>query len=209
MIDLYTWSTPNGRKISILLNELDVEYRVIPIDITKGDQFSPEFTAISPNGKIPAIVDHDIGLALMESAAIMIHLADKYGKFLPAQGLERMRVLQWLIWQVAGFGPSLGQAHHFMYYNPGVSEYTSRRLEKEVKRLYGVLDHELGLRQYIAEEYSIADMAIWPWVARHKRHGVDLGEFSSVRRWYNAIRTRPQVVAGFHVPHFEEEVPEA
>lgn len=209
MIELYTWSTPNGRKISILLNELDVEYKVIPIDITKGEQFTPHFAAISPNAKIPAIVDHENGLTLMESAAIMIYLADRFGRFLPASGSERMKVQQWLIWQVAGFGPTLGQAHHFMYYNPTASEYTSKRLETEVKRLYGVLDRQLQGDDFVAGEYSIADIAIWPWVARHRRHGINLEGFPSVRRWYSELRSRPQVVDGYHVPHFEEEVPEA
>ena len=164
MIDLYTWTTPNGRKVSILLEELGVPYEAHPIDIGKDDQFKPEFLKVSPNNKIPAIVDRDTGVALMESGAIMIYLADKSGKFLPKEGEPRYRVIEWLMWQMGGFGPMLGQAHHFLHFNKGKAPYAEDRYRNETRRLYGVLDRRLQGRAFVADDYSIADMAIWPWV---------------------------------------------
>ena len=160
MIDLYTWVTPNGRKVSILLEELGLAYEVHPIDIGKDDQFKPEFLAVSPNNKIPAIMDRDNGLKLMESGAILIYLADKTQKFLPATGEPRYRTIEWLMWQMGGVGPFLGQAHHFLHFNKGKAPYAEERFRKEARRLYGVLDRRLDGRAFVADDYSIADMAI-------------------------------------------------
>lgn len=209
MIDLYTWSTPNGRKVSILLEELGLPYEVHPIDITKGEQFRPEFLEISPNNRIPAIVDRDTGLHLMESGAIMIYLAEKAGRLLPAQPQDRIRVLEWLMWQMGGVGPMLGQAHHFLHYNPGRSEYAENRYHAEAKRLYGVLDRRLTGRDHVAGEYSIADIAIWPWVARFGYQRIDLADYPQVLRWYRAMAARPAVQRGYRVPDHGDTVPEA
>ncbi|MGC6474859.1 MAG: glutathione S-transferase N-terminal domain-containing protein, partial [Candidatus Puniceispirillaceae bacterium] len=168
MIDFYTWTTPNGRKVSILLEELGADYKAHAIDIGKGEQHAPAFLAISPNNKIPAIHDHDTGMSIMESAAIMIYLAEKYGKFLPSSGRGRTDVLQWLMWQMGGLGPMLGQVHQFVHYNKGVSAYAEERFTKEAKRLYGVLDTQLRDNEFIAGDYSIADMACWPWISRYE-----------------------------------------
>ncbi len=207
MIDLYTWATPNGRKASILLEELGIPYTVHPIDIGKDDQFKPEFLAISPNNKIPAIVDHDTGTALMESGALMIYLADKAGKFLPKSGEARYHVIEWLMWQMGGFGPMLGQAHHFLQFNKGKAPYAEERFRAEAKRLYGVLDRRLAGRAFVADEYSIADMAIWPWATRFDWQEIDLNAFPNVKRWYLAIAARPAVQKGYHVPKFTSDIP--
>jgi GST-like protein len=207
MIDLYTWTTPNGRKASILLEELGLPYRAHPIDITKGDQFAPEFLKISPNNKIPAMIDGDTGIALMESGAIMIYLADKTGRFLPAAGEARYRVLEWLMWQMGGIGPMLGQAHHFLRFNRDKAPYAEERYGKEAQRLYGVLDRRLADHEYVADAYSIADMAIWPWISRFEWQEVDLGQFPHVKRWYRAIAARPAVQAGYDVPKNTGPIP--
>jgi len=207
MIDLYTWTTPNGRKGSILLEELGLPYAVHPVDIGNDDQFKPEFLAIAPNNKIPAIVDRDSGLALMESGAIMIHLADKTGKFLPAGGEERYRVLEWLMWQMGGIGPFLGQAHHFLHFQKGKAPYAEERYRNEAKRLYGVLDRRLAGHAFVADEYSIADMAIWPWISRFEWQEIDLQQFPNVRRWYTEIAGRPAVQKGYHVPKSTSDIP--
>ena len=167
MIDFYTWTTPNGRKVSILLEELGVYYEVHSINITQGDQNSPAFLKISPNNKIPAIIDRDNGMSLMESGAILVYLAEKYGKFLPKDRTARAKVNEWLMWQMGGFGPILGQAHHFLHFNPGMSDYAEERFRSEVARLYGVLDRRLECLDYICNDYSIVDMACWPWVPRY------------------------------------------
>ncbi|MEL6873248.1 MAG: glutathione S-transferase N-terminal domain-containing protein [Pseudomonadota bacterium] len=201
MIDFYTWSTPNGRKVSILLEELGLPYTVHAIDITKDEQFEQDFLKIAPNNKIPAIVDHDNGdLALFESGAIMVYLAEKTGKFLPASGPERAHVMQWLMWQMAGFGPMLGQVHHFVKFNKGKAAYAEERFSKEAKRLYSVLDTALADSAFVAGEYSIADMAIWPWCSRFEWQGIDLGDYPNVSRWYLSMADRPQVEKGYHVP---------
>lgn len=205
MIDLYTWNTPNGRKVSILLEELELPYTVHPIDITKGDQMRPEFLALSPNNKIPAIRDRATGVNLMESGAILIYLAETYGKFLPAG--RRYEVFEWLIWQMAGFGPMLGQAHHFLKFNPGLSVYAEKRYGEEARRLYGVLDRQLEQRPFIVEDYSIADIACWPWVSRYEWQGIDLRDYPSVRRWYKEIAARPAVQRGYHVPDHANSIP--
>jgi len=207
MIDFYTWTTPNGRKVSILLEELGIDYAVHSINITQGDQNSPEFLKISPNNKIPAIVDRDNSLTLMESGAIMLYLAEKHGRFLPTDPAERARVNEWLMWQMGGFGPILGQAHHFLHHNPGKSAYAEERFRSEVARLYGVLNRRLEGRDYICDDYSIADMAIWPWVSRYEWQQVNLAEFQNVRGWYQRLLARDAVQKGYHVPKHMGEIP--
>ncbi len=200
MIGLYTWTTPNGRKVSIALEELGLPYTAHAVDIGKGEQFAPAFLAISPNNRIPAIADHETGTALMESGAILMYLADKTGKLLPPSGEPRARVIEWLMWQMGGFGPMLGQAHHFLRNSPTASEYASKRYADEAQRLYGVLDRRLAGRDFVAGDYSIADIAIWPWAARFEWHRADLAQFPNVRRWYMQIAQRPAVQRGYQVP---------
>lgn len=207
MIDLYTWTTPNGRKASIALEELGAPYEAHPIDIMKDDQFAPDFLKIAPNNKIPAIVDRETGIALMESGAILIYLADKYGRFLPREGEPRYRVLEWLMWQMGGIGPFLGQAHHFLHFNKGKAPYAEDRYRNEARRLYGVLDRRLEGRDFLADDYSIADMATWPWISRFEWQEIDLDDFSNVKRWYQEIAARPAVQAGYHVPKVAGEIP--
>ena len=207
MIDLYTWKTPNGRKISILLEELGVDYSVHAIDIGKDEQFAPEFLKIAPNNKIPAIVDRDNGHTLMESGAIMVYLAEKFGRFLPDDLIGRSRVMEWLMWQMGGLGPQAGQAHHFLQYNPGKSAYAEARFHTEVQRLYKVLDERLAARDYIGDEYSIADMAIWPWVSRFEWHRIDLNELPNVKSWYLRLAERPAVQKGYDVPERVSDIP--
>lgn len=207
MIDFYTWTTPNGRKVSILLEELGVDYEVHSINITQGDQNSPAFLKISPNNKIPAIIDRDNGMSLMESGAILIYLAEKYGKFLPKDSIARAEVNEWLMWQMGGFGPILGQAHHFLHFNPGKSDYAEARFRSEVARLYGVLDRRLEGRDYICDDYSIADMACWPWVSRYEWQQIDLAAFPNVQRWYKNILSREAVQQGYHIPKVMPEIP--
>lgn len=207
MIDLYTWATPNGRKVSILLEELGVEYKVHPVNIGTGEQTSADFLKISPNNKIPAIVDQETGMPLMESGAIMWYLAEKHGKFLPPDPWERMQVMQWLMWQKAGFGPMAGQAHHFGHFNPGKAPYAEERFGTEVKRLYTVLNTRLEGREHICGDYSIADMACWPWVSRYEWQGVDLAEYPAVRAWYRRLLARDPVQKGYHVPKAMGQIP--
>jgi GSH-dependent disulfide-bond oxidoreductase len=204
MIDLYTWGTPNGRKVSIMLEETGLPYRVHKIDISKGDQFKPEFVAINPNSKIPAIVDPEgpggKRLALFESGAILIYLAEKTGMFLPKDPAARYVALEWLMFQMGGVGPMFGQVHHFLRAAPEPVPYAIERYGKETRRLYGVLDARLGGAAYLAGDYSIADIATYPWVARHEWHKVELGDFPNVKRWYQAIGARPAVTRGMQVP---------
>ena len=208
MIDLYTWTTPNGRKISIMLEEIGLPYQVISIDITKGRQHEADFLKISPNAKIPAIVDHDAGMSLMESGAILIYLAEKTGKFLPGEGEARARTIEWLMFQMGGVGPMLGQTHHFVKFNPDVSEYATDRFSKEATRLYGVMDKRLADTPYLAgNEYSIADIATWPWVSRFEWQQIDLAKFSNLCRWYKEIASRPAVQRGYVVPHKVADIP--
>ena len=210
MIDLYTWTTPNGRKVSILLEELGVPYTAHAIDITKDEQFAPDFLRIAPNNRIPAIVDQDTGVQMMETGAIMMYLADKYGQF-QCEGDEYWRMVEWLMWQMGGLGPMLGQTHHFVKYNKGKSAYAEERYSAEALRLYGVLDRRLEGRDYIAGRgrgmYSIADMACWPWVSRFEWQDVDLNAFQNVKDWYLRIAVRPAVQAGYSVPKFTTDVP--
>lgn len=200
MIDLYTWGTPNGRKVSIALEEMGLPYEVHPINIGKNEQFAPAFLKISPNNRIPAIVDRDTGLCLFESGAILLYLAEKTGKFWPQAGEAKWRTLEWLMWQMGGVGPMLGQAHHFMKFNPGKSDYAEERYAIEAKRLYGVLDRRLEEVEYVAGDYTVADMAIFPWIARHEWHRTDLNDFPSVKRWYKSIAARPAVQRGYDIP---------
>jgi GST-like protein len=208
MIDLYTWTTPNGRKVSILLEELGIPYNVHPIHIGEGDQHKPEFLDISPNNKIPAIVDQDNGLKLMESAAVMLYLAEKHGKFMPTEPMAKARAMEWLMWQMGGLGPILGQVHHFVHYNKGKAPYAEERYSTEADRLYKVLDKRLEGRDYIVDEYSIVDMACWPWVSRYEWQEIDLKNYPNVRAWYKRIAAREAVQRGYHVPKKVNDVPE-
>lgn len=207
MIDLYTWTTPNGRKVSILLEELEIEYTVHPIDISKDEQFQPHFLAISPNNRIPAIVDNEANVSMMESGAIMQYLAEKTGRFLSTDFSKRWATIEWLNWQMGGLGPMAGQTHHFVKYNPGKSQYAEERYQNETKRLYGVLDKRLADREFIADEYSIADMACWPWISRFEWQGIDLKSYKNLVRWYMRIAERPAVQKGYQVPKYVSDVP--
>ncbi|MFN3349541.1 glutathione S-transferase family protein [Pseudorhodoplanes sp.] len=207
MIDLYTWTTPNGRKVSIALEELGLPYKAHPIDISKDEQFAPDFLKISPNNRIPAIVDNDNGMSLFESGAILIYLADKTGKLMPKDGEGRYRVIEWLMWQMGGVGPMLGQVHHFVKYNKGKSAYAEERYAKEAQRLYGVLDRRLEGRDFLAGDYSIADIATWPWISRFEWQEIDLNTFPNVKRWYTNIAQRPAVQRGYKVPKDVGDVP--
>ncbi len=207
MIDLYTWATPNGRKVSIMLEELGVDYTAHPIDITKDEQFAEDFLAIAPNNKIPAIRDNETGQCLMESGAILVYLAAKYGKFIPADPQAHWTAVEWLMWQMGGLGPMAGQTHHFLKFNPGTSEYAEKRFGGETARLYGVLDKQLQNRPFIAGEYSVADMACWPWISRFEWQQMDLDKFPALKRWYLEIAERPAVQKGYHVPKFTQDIP--
>ncbi len=207
MIDLYTWTTPNGRKVSILLEELGVDYEVHPINIGEDDQMTDAFLKIGPNNKIPVIVDRETGQSVMESGAIMIYLAEKYGRFLPSDPARKSEAMEWLMWQMAGFGPMLGQAHHFLHFNPGKAAYAEGRFRDEVARLYGVLDTRLAGREYIVDEYSIVDMACWPWASRYEWQEVDLADYPNVRAWYQRLLAREAVQRGYHVPKVMGEIP--
>ncbi|HLY55426.1 MAG TPA: glutathione S-transferase N-terminal domain-containing protein [Stellaceae bacterium] len=198
MIDLYFWPTPNGLKMAIFFAETGLEHRVIPVDIGKGEQFKPDFLAISPNNRMPAIVDHhpaDGGapIPIFESGAILLYLADKIGRFIPQDIRGRTQVLQWLFWQVGGLGPMAGQAGHFRTFAPDPVPYAIDRYTREVKRLYGVMDRRLAESEFFAGEYSIADMACYPWVVPHTAHGQDLATFPHLARWFAAVGGRPAV----------------
>jgi GST-like protein len=205
MIELYTWGTPNGRKISVMLEEVGLPYNVHKIDIGKGDQFSPEYVALNPYSKIPAIVDPDgpdgAPLKLFESGAILVYLAGKTGKLLPASTRGKYVTLQWLMFQMGGVGPFFGQVHHFLRAAKVEVPYAIERYIKEKDRLYGVLDRRLGEARYLAgDEYTIADIATYPWVARHEWHKTDLNHFPNVKRWFDAVGARPAVRRGMAVP---------
>jgi GST-like protein len=204
LIDLYTWTTPNGRKASIMLEETGLPYRVHPIDIGKGEQFTPEFLSINPNNRIPAIVDQDgpdgRPFKLFESGAILLYLAWKTERFLPRRPTEQFEVIQWLMFQMGGVGPMFGQAHHFLRAAPEPVPYAIERYTRETRRLYKVLDGHLANRDYLASDYSVADIATYPWVARYEWHKVDLNEFPAVKRWFDRVGARPAVQAGMKVP---------
>ena len=207
VIDLYTWTTPNGRKASIMLEEVGIPYETHAVDIGKDEQFTPEFLKISPNNRIPAIVDRDNDFSLFESGAILLYLAEKAGKLLPTDKLKRYRVVEWLMWQMGGVGPMLGQTHHFVKYNKGKAPYAEERYLKETHRLYGVLDKRLKDHEYMADDYSVADIATWPWISRYDWQTVDLAQYPNVKRWYVAIANRPAVQKGYHVPKKVQDIP--
>ncbi len=207
MIDLYTWTTPNGRKVSIALEEMGLPYEPHAVNIGEGDQHKPEFLAISPNNKIPAIVDRDNGLSLMESGAILMYLAEKSGMLMPSGGAGRTRVIEWLMWQMGNQGPMLGQAHHFLHFKKGKAPYAEERYAKEAARLYGVLDKQLGREGYVSGDYSIADIAIWPWVSRFEWQEIDLNEYPEVKRWYVELAGREAVKKGYDVPKHVTDIP--
>jgi len=199
-IDLYTWNTPNGRKVSIMLEEVGLPYNVFPIDITKGDQLQPDFLFLSPNNKIPAIVDHDAGIHLMESGAILMYLANKTGKLLSPISEKYWEQMEWLMLQMGSIGPMLGQTHHFVKFNPGKSPYAEERYRKENARLYQVLENRLQDREFICDEYSIVDIATWPWISRFDFQQMKLSDYPNLKRWYLNIASRPAVRRGYGVP---------
>ena len=205
MIDLYTWPTPNGRKISILLEELQIPYKVIPINIEKDEQFSKEFSLISPNNKIPVITDLETKTNIFESGAIMLYLANKYKKYLSDKSY--WPIMEWFMFQLTQVGPYLGQAHQFLYYHSGKSKFAEDRYINYVKRVYRTLDSRLENSEYLGIEYSIADIATWPWVARFERHRVDLKNYPNVLRWYKLISKRSAVIKGYNVVGKFEKVP--
>jgi len=204
LITLYTWATPNGRKVSIMLEECGLPYSVHPVDIGKGEQFAPDFEAVNPNSKIPAIVDADgpggEPINMFESGAILLYLAAKSGRFMPADERGKFEALQWLMFQMGGVGPMFGQAHHFLRFAPEPVPYAIDRYKTEVARLYAVLNRRLASADYLAGEYSVADIATFPWVARHEWHGIDLADFPAVRHWFDVISQRPAVQRGMNVP---------
>ena len=203
MIDLHTWPTPNGHKVHIMLEEVGLEYRVIPVDINQGAQFAPDFLAISPNNKMPAIVDHDgpggKSYSVFESGAILMYLADKTGQLLPKEMAQRYDVIQWLMFQMGGIGPLLGQTHHFRVYAPETIPYAVDRYTNEAARLYGVMDRRLAAHEYLAGDYSIADIACFPWLRRPERQGQSHDDFPHLKRWFDAIAARPAVQRGVEV----------
>jgi len=204
MIDLHYWTTPNGHKITIFLEETGLPYRIRPVNIGRGEQFDPDFLAISPNNRIPAIVDDDPGdggqpISVFESGAILVYLAAKTGKFLPRDTRAWVEVLQWLMWQMGGLGPMAGQNHHFVQYAPERIPYAMDRYVKETARLYGVLNKRLSDREFVAGDYSIADMACYPWIVPHKRQQQNLDDFPHLRRWFDTIRARPAVERAYEL----------
>ena len=206
MIDLYYAPTPNGWKITIMLEECSLPYRIIPVNLGKGDQFKPEFLAISPNNRMPVIVDDDgpqgEKISVFESGAILLYLGEKTRKFLPSHQIDRIKVLEWLFWQVGGLGPMAGQVSHFVNYAPnfpGDHSYSEKRYKNEYDRLLGVMNNILTEREYLAGDYSVADMASFPWVTAYKRYEIDLNKFSNVRRWFDDLKTRPAVRKGMDI----------
>ncbi len=204
MIDLYYWPTPNGWKIGIALEEMALAYRVVPVNLGRAEQFEPAFLALSPNNRIPAIVDHEpLGggapLSIFESGAILLYLGEKTGQFLPREPRDRYEVVQWVMWQVSNLGPAAGQANHFRQYAPEPVPYATERFTWELERLYGVLDRRLAQREFVAGEYSVADMACFPWLLSYKRYGMTLDDKPHLRRWYEAMKARPAVRRGVDV----------
>ena len=199
-IDLYTWATPNGRKVSIMLEELKLQYSVLPIDITKGEQYADEFLMISPNNKIPVIVDHENETHLMEAGAILMYLANKTGKLMSPIGENYWKEMEWLMLQMGSIGPMLGQTHHFVKFNPGKSPYAEERYRKENIRIYGVLEKRLKGRDYLCENYSIVDIATWPWISRYEFQDMNLTDYPRLKDWYLRIAERPAVIKGYAVP---------
>ncbi|TRB06926.1 glutathione S-transferase [Agrobacterium tumefaciens] len=207
MIDLYTWITPNGLKISVALEELGLPYRIHAIDIEKGEQFAADYIRVNPGSKIPAIIDNDNGTVLTESNAILLYLAEKAGRLLPASSAERLTVTEWLMWQAANFGPTLGYAHYFLTYHAGEAPFAETRFAADVERLYRTLNDRLTGREYVAGDFSIADIAIWPWVSRFARHKINLDDFPAVQRWYRQLGQRESFKCGYRVPFATSDMP--
>ena len=208
MIDFYTWSTPNGRKVSIMLEECDLKYKVIPINITKDEQFKEKFLMISPNNKIPAIIDHDNDVTMMESGSILMYLSEKTNIFLPKSDEDRWKRDEWLMFQMASLGPMLGQVHHFVKFNAGKSIYAEERYTNEAYRIYGVLESQLSRNEYVTgNHYGIADIAIWPWVSRFEWQKINLKKFPYILKWYKTIASREAVIKGYDVPSIGAEIP--
>ncbi len=204
MYQLYTWPTPNGRKVSIALEELGVAYEVVPVNIGEGEQLQADFLALNPNHKIPVLVDLAAQRTLIESGAILLYLAEQHSRFL---GDDRWETLEWLMLQMGGVGPMLGQLHHFGKYNAGKAPYAEQRFQAEAQRLYQVLESRLQEREYLAGSYSIADMATWPWISRYEWQQMDLARFPNLLRWYLAIAQRPAVQRGYQIPHKVNDIP--
>ncbi len=208
MIDFYTWSTPNGRKVSIMLEECKLDYNLIPINIIKDEQFEEKFLNISPNNKIPAIYDHETNVSMMESGSILLYLSEKTGVFFPKNDSDRWKRDEWLMFQMASLGPMLGQVHHFIKFNAGKSAYAEERYYNEAMRIYGVLDKRLGESQFVAgKDYGIVDISIWPWISRYEWQNIDLNKFSNILRWYKEIASREAVIKGYDVPNTGAEIP--
>ena len=208
MIDFYTWSTPNGRKVSIMLEECKLDYNLIPINIIKDEQFEEKFLNISPNNKIPAIYDHETNISMMESGSILLYLSEKTGVFFPKNDSDRWKRDEWLMFQMASLGPMLGQVHHFIKFNAGKSAYSEERYYNEAMRIYGVLDKRLGESQFVAgKDYGIVDISIWPWISRYEWQNIDLNKFSNILRWYKEIASREAVIKGYDVPNTGAEIP--
>ena len=208
MIDFYSWSTPNGRKVSIMLEEIKLDYKLIPINITKDEQFDKNFLEISPNNKIPAIYDYDTKISMMESGSILMYLSEKTGIFMPNDDKSRWKRDEWLMFQMASLGPMLGQVHHFVKFNSGKSTYAEERYSAEALRIYGVLNTRLGISQYVAgNDYGIADISIWPWIARFEWQNIDLNKFPNILRWYKEIASRDAVLKGYDMPSMGAAIP--
>ena len=205
MIDLYTWATPNGRKISILLEEINIPYSVHPVNIIESEQFSDEFSRIAPSNKIPAIIDRENGQSIFESGAIMMYLAKKHNQFLPQK--YYWQIMEWVIFQLSQVGPVLGQAHQFLYYHPNQSEFVEKKYIDYTKRIYQTLNKRLKDNEYLGVEYSIADIATWPWIARFERHRINISDYPEVLNWYKLIRERPAVIKGYNVVGKKEDIP--
>ena len=207
MIDLYTWGTPNGRKVSIMLEEVGLPYRVHAVNIGAGEQFEASFLEISPGGKIPAMADQETGTKMMQSGAILLYLAEKTGRLLPEDKDARWQVMGWLMWQMGDLGPMLGQAHYFLKFNEGKVTYAEERYHTIAENLYGVLERRLEGREFIVGDYSVADVATWPWISRFEWHRVKITDFPNVTRWYRTVAARPAVQAGYHLPEKINEIP--
>ena len=205
MIDLYSSSTPNGRKISIMLEELDIKYNPILISLDKKEQFSPEFSKISPTNKIPVIVDKESGQIIFESGAILLYLAKKYNKFLNEK--DYWNVIQWLFFQMAYVGPMLGQAHQYLFYHKGKSKFAEEKSKGYTNNVYEILNTQLSKYNYLCNEYSIADIAVWPWIARFNRHQINLKKYPNILRWYLNISKRPAVIKGYNIIGDSDEIP--
>ena len=205
MIDLYTWPTPNGRKISILLEELNTPYKIHPVDIVKKEQFLKEFSRISPSNKIPAIIDQENGQSIFESGAIMIYLTNKYDQFIPKK--YYWQTMEWFFFQLSQVGPLLGQAHQFLFYHPNQSKFIEKKYIDYTKRIYQTLNDRLKNNEYLGVEYSIADIATWPWIARFERHQITISDYTNVFRWYKLIRQRSAVIKGYNVVGKKEQIP--